>query len=48
MTIPYGEMTLAEAEDMVVKGFKSPIAENQNWMKVVLPFSCITTRKNYG
>ena len=28
MTIPYGEMTLAEAEDMVVKGFKSPIAEN--------------------
>ena len=24
----FGEMTLAEAEDMVVKGFKSPIAEN--------------------
>lgn len=27
---PFGEMTLSEAEDMVVKGFKSPIAENKD------------------
>ena len=27
--VPYGEMTLAEAEEMVMKGFKSTIAENK-------------------
>ena len=28
--IPYGEMTLAEAEDIVIKGFKTTLAEDKN------------------